>query len=117
LQKAVNQLNLILEELGKIRGDPCLDLDEIKDKILLAGMRRSSMKVRNYLRELRRHIRVIETRSSNPKGEQTWPALVDLLTDQPHFQFGLSARSWSWRLTEMYQLKPTVYDPAKITLI
>lgn len=80
-QKAVGQLTLILEELEKIR-DPCVDLEEIKDKILVAGMRRSSMKVRNYLKELRRYIRVIETRISHPKGERNCSARSELVTDR-----------------------------------
>jgi hypothetical protein len=79
-QKAVGQLTLILEQLQKIR-DPCVDHEEIKDKILFAGIRRSSMKVRNYLKELRRYIRVIETRISHPKGERNFSARSNLLTD------------------------------------
>lgn len=73
LQKAVRQLKLVLKELSDIHQKPAVDLDRVKDKILWVGMRRSSMKVRNYLRELRRYTRIMETRDPWGKGERILP--------------------------------------------
>lgn len=80
LQKAVDQLKLILKELDSIQENQNTNLEEIKDKVLAAGIGRSSMKVRNYLRELRRYIELMERRSPLGKGEQTLSLSVTLLT-------------------------------------
>lgn len=80
LQKAVDQLKLILKELDSIQENQNTNLEEIKDKVLVAGIGRSSMKVRNYLRELRRYIELMERRSPLGKGEQTLSLSVTLLT-------------------------------------
>jgi hypothetical protein len=80
LQKAVDQLELILKELDSIQENQNTNLEEVKDKVLVAGIRRSPMKVRNYLRELRRYIELMERRSPLGKGEQTLSLSVALLT-------------------------------------
>lgn len=80
LQKAVGQLKLILKELDSIQENQNTNLEEVKDKVLVAGIGRSSMKVRNYLRELRRYIELMERRSPLGKGEQTLSLNVTLLT-------------------------------------
>ena len=80
LQKAVDQLKLILKELDSIQENQNTNLEEIKDKVLVAGIGRSSMKVRNYLRELRRYIELMERRSPLGTGEQTLSLSVTLLT-------------------------------------
>ena len=71
LLKAVRQLDMILKELKEIQRRPETDLDEVKDKILRVGICRSSMKVRNYLRELQRYLRIMETRDSCGKGKKS----------------------------------------------
>jgi hypothetical protein len=80
LQKAVDQLKLILKELDSIQENQNTNLEEVKYKVLVAGIGRSSMKVRNYLRELRRYIELMERRSPLGKGEQTLSLSVALLT-------------------------------------
>jgi heterodisulfide reductase subunit A-like polyferredoxin len=80
LQKAVDQLKLILKELDSIQENQNTNLEEVKDKVLVAGIGRSSMKVRNYLRELRRYIELMERRSPLGKGEQTLSLSLTLLT-------------------------------------
>jgi len=80
LQKAVDQLKLILKELDSIQENQNTNLEEVKDKVLVAGIGRSPMKVRNYLRELRRYIELMERRSPLGKGEQTLSLSVTLLT-------------------------------------
>jgi hypothetical protein len=80
LQKAVDQLKLILKELDSIQENQNTNLEEVKYKVLVAGIGRSSMKVRNYLRELRRYIELMERRSPLGKGEQTLSLSVTLLT-------------------------------------
>jgi hypothetical protein len=80
LQKAVDQLELILKELDSIQENQNTNLEEVKDKVLVAGIGRSPMKVRNYLRELRRYIELMERRSPLGKGEQTLSLSVALLT-------------------------------------
>jgi heterodisulfide reductase subunit A-like polyferredoxin len=80
LQKAVDQLKLILKELDSIQENQNTNLEEVKDKVLVAGIGRSPMKVRNYLRELRRYIELMERRSPLGKGEQTLSLSVALLT-------------------------------------
>ena len=80
LQKAVDQLMLILKELDTIQESQNTNLEEVKDKVLVAGIGRSSMKVRNYLRELRRYIELMERRSPLGKGEQTLSLSLTLLT-------------------------------------
>jgi hypothetical protein len=80
LQKAVGQLKLILKELDSIQENQNTNLEEVKDKVLVAGIGRSSMKVRNYLRELRRYIELMERRSPLGKGEQTLSLSLTLLT-------------------------------------
>ena len=80
LQKAVDQLKLILKELDSIQENQNTNLEEVKDKVLVAVIGRSPMKVRNYLRELRRYIELMERRSPLGKGEQTLSLSVALLT-------------------------------------
>lgn len=80
LQKAVDQLKLILKELDGIQENQNTNLEEVKDKVLVAGIGRSSMKVRNYLRELRRYIELMERRSPLGKGERTLSLSLTLLT-------------------------------------
>jgi hypothetical protein len=80
LQKAVDQLKLILKELDSIQENQNTNLEEVKDKVLVAGIGRCPMKVRNYLRELRRYIELMERRSPLGKGEQTLSLSVALLT-------------------------------------
>ena len=80
LQKAVDQLKLILKELDSFQENQNTNLEEVKDKVLVAGIGRSSMKVRNYLRELRRYIELMERRSPLGKGEQTLSLSLTLLT-------------------------------------
>jgi hypothetical protein len=80
LQKAVDQLKLILKELDSIQENQNTNLEEVRYKVLVAGIGRSSMKVRNYLRELRRYIELMERRSPLGKGEQRLSLSVTLLT-------------------------------------
>jgi hypothetical protein len=80
LQKAVDQLKLILKELDSLQENQNTNLEEVKDKVLVAGIGRSSMKVRNYMRELRRYIELMERRSPLGKGEQTLSLSLTLLT-------------------------------------
>ena len=80
LQKAVDQLKLILKELDSFQENQNTNLEEVKDKVLVAGIGRSSMKVRNYMRELRRYIELMERRSPLGKGEQTLSLSLTLLT-------------------------------------
>ena len=80
LQKAVSLLEMILKELINIQKKPDINLEEVKDRILSVGMSRSSMKVRNYLKELQRYTRIMEQRNSIGKGKLVWPHRVTSLT-------------------------------------
>lgn len=60
LRKAANQLHLVLGELYQIKHKSDVELERTKERLLDIGVRSSSMKVRNYMRELRSHIRSAE---------------------------------------------------------
>jgi hypothetical protein len=60
LRKAAEQLRLVLGQLRQIEDKSDIDLEIAKEKLLDIVVRRSSMKVRNYIRELRLHLRDAE---------------------------------------------------------
>lgn len=70
LRKAAQQLHLVLVELHGIKQMSDIDLEITKERLLEIGVRDSAMKVRNYVRELRLHIRSVEHLESIREGEQ-----------------------------------------------
>jgi hypothetical protein len=60
LRKATEQLCLVLDQLHQIKQKSDIDLEIIKERLLDIVICRSSMKVRNYTRELRLHIQDAE---------------------------------------------------------
>lgn len=70
LRKAAEQLCLILSRLRHIKQKSDIDIERTKEELLEIGVRRSSMKVRNYIRELRSHIWDAERLKTVREGKQ-----------------------------------------------